>query len=98
MRFCWLAVQDGRSSGLTAPNGPSQSALIRAALKSSRAAPAEVGLVSIHGTGTPLGDPIEVGALSQAFAAGGGRANGPMTLLSNKSCYGHTEGTAGPCS
>ncbi len=95
MNSCWLAVQDGRSSGLTAPNGPSQSALIRAALKSSRAAPAEVGLVSIHGTGTPLGDPIEVGALGQAFAAAGGRTDGPMALLSNKSCYGHTEGTAG---
>ena len=88
-------MQDGRSSGLTAPNGPSQSALIRAALKSSRAAPTEVGLVSIHGTGTPLGDPIEVGALGQGFGAAGARADGPTALLSNKSCYGHTEGTAG---
>jgi acyl transferase domain-containing protein len=54
-----------------------------------------VGLVSIHGTGTPLGDPIEVGALGQGFGAASARADGPMALLSNKSCYGHTEGTAG---
>ena len=43
--------------------------------------------------GTPLGDPIEVGALRQALAATGGAA--PLALLSSKSCFGHTEGAAG---
>lgn len=64
--------QAGRSSGLTAPNGPAQTALIKTALAVARLAPQEVALVSMHGTGTPLGDPIEVGALGQGLAAGPG--------------------------
>jgi acyl transferase domain-containing protein len=51
--------------------------------------------VSVHGTGTPLGDPIEVGALGQGLARSGSAAPQPVTLLSNKSCFGHTEGAAG---
>ena len=86
--------QGGRSSGLTAPKGPAQTALVRAALGSGGLAVAQLGVVSVHGTGTPLGDPIEVGALAQALPGQAG-APGGITLLSNKSCYGHTEGTAG---
>jgi acyl transferase domain-containing protein/surfactin synthase thioesterase subunit/acyl carrier protein/NAD(P)-dependent dehydrogenase (short-subunit alcohol dehydrogenase family) len=81
--------QGGRGGGLTAPNGPAQSTLIQNALASGGVDPVDVALVSIHGTGTPLGDPIEVGALSSAFS------QHPMSLVSNKSCYGHTEGAAG---
>lgn len=69
--------QAGRSSGLTAPNGPAQTALIRTALSVARLAPQDVGLVSLHGTGTPLGDPIEVGALGMAFAA----SPGPSSII-----------------
>lgn len=54
--------QDGRSSSLTAPNGPSQQAVIRGALQSAGKQPDEIGLLELHGTGTPLGDPIELGA------------------------------------
>lgn len=56
-----------------------------------------VALVAIHGTGTPLGDPIEAGALGQALGAGGSRKQParPLAALSNKACYGHTEGSAG---
>jgi len=66
-----------------------------------------VGLVAVHGTGTPLGDPIEVGALGQALTGsqstyGGGGSGGGVrggghrvALASVKSCYGHTEGAAG---
>ena len=61
--------QDGRSSGLTAPNGPAQTTLVRTAMAVAGALPHHVGLVSMHGTGTPLGDPIEVNALGQALAA-----------------------------
>ena len=88
-------MQDGRSSGLTAPNGPSQSALVRAALASGDLAPAAVAAVSVHGTGTPLGDPIEVGALGQGLSHESVGSARPLTLLSNKSCLGHTEGAAG---
>lgn len=85
----------GRSSGLTAPNGPAQTALVQAALAAGSTVPGKVGCVSVHGTGTPLGDPIEVGALAQAFQEprDGGRT--PRALVSNKACYGHTEGAAG---
>ena len=50
--------------------------------------------MAIHGTGTPLGDPIEVNALSQPLAGQAGQTR-PLAMLSNKACYGHTEGTAG---
>ena len=79
----------------------------RAAIGSAAIDPVDVAAVSVHGTGTPLGDPIEVGALGQCLGSGGGgsrkqqRGHGsnpggrPLMLLSNKACYGHTEGTAG---
>jgi acyl transferase domain-containing protein len=68
--------QDGRSSGLTAPHGPSQTALIRTAMQ--QAGVAEVNtpgvprldFIASHGTGTPLGDPIEVGAVRMAATQG----------------------------
>ena len=47
--------QDGRSSSLTAPNGPSQQGVIRQALQDGGVAGAEVAVVQMHGTGTPLG-------------------------------------------
>ncbi len=54
--------QDGRSSSLTAPNGPAQQALIRAALQSAHLAAGKLGALHMHGTGTALGDPIEMNA------------------------------------
>src|SRR5262249_31477602 len=56
--------QDGPSGGITVPNGQAQQAVIRRALKSAGVEPTEVSYVETHGTGTPLGDPIEVRALS----------------------------------
>ena len=93
--------QAGRSSGLTAPNGPSQSALISTALAAAGISSLDVRFVSVHGTGTALGDPIEVGALASALPAQSQQqpftsgSSSPLTLASNKSCYGHTEGAAG---
>ena len=50
--------QDGRSSSLTAPNGISQQALIATTLQAAGLAPAAICCLAVHGTGTPLGDPI----------------------------------------
>ena len=50
--------QDGRSSSLTAPNGPSQQRLLRRALQAADLAATDIAYVVVHGTGTPLGDPI----------------------------------------
>ena len=88
--------QDGRSISLTAPNGPSQERLIKSCLSVSGLLPKEVHSVSIHGTGTLLGDPIETQALSNVFIAQDGPRRGPpVTITANKSLFGHCEGAAG---
>jgi len=89
--------QGGRSSTLTAPNGPSQQDVLRNALKNGNAAPFEVASLQMHGTGTPLGDPIEIGAaaavLVESIAVQ--RARRPLTLMASKSWLGHAEPAAG---
>ena len=87
--------QDGRSSGLTAPNGPAQQEVVRAALAAAGLSPADVGVLQMHGTGTGLGDPIEVGAAGAALVASRGGGAPPLTLASDKSALGHTEPAAG---
>ncbi len=62
--------QDGRTNGLTAPNGPAQEAVIRNALAAANVKPHQLSLVETHGTGTALGDPIEVNALLQVLSEG----------------------------
>ena len=85
--------QDGRSSGLTAPNGPAQQEVMRAALASGGMAAAQVGAVQLHGTGTSLGDPIEVGALAAVMLAAPRQQ--PLALMAGKSLIGHSEPAAG---
>ncbi|MBF0135020.1 MAG: type I polyketide synthase [Magnetococcales bacterium] len=86
--------QDGPSGGLTVPNGPSQVRVIRNALANGGIDPAEVGLIEAHGTGTSLGDPIEMGALGTVF---GTRrpADKPLWVGSVKTNFGHLESAAG---
>ncbi len=84
--------QDGRSSGLTAPNGPAQQEVVRSALAAAGLSAADVSTLQLHGTGTGLGDPIEVGALAAVFA---GSRSTPLTLTTSKSSLGHAEPAAG---
>jgi acyl transferase domain-containing protein len=85
---------DGRSNGLTAPSRIAQEAAIRQALDNAGIAPGDVQYVETHGTGTPLGDPIEVLALSDIF----GRerpTDEPLAIGSVKTNIGHLEAAAG---
>ena len=76
--------QDGKSSSLTAPNGPSQQALISSCLATAGEPASAVACVAVHGTGTPLGDPIEVGALAGALAGKHAERTLPLNLASVK--------------
>ncbi|CAK9055129.1 unnamed protein product [Durusdinium trenchii] len=84
--------QDGRSSSQTAPHGPSQQAVIITALSEAQVEPGKVSAMETHGTGTALGDPIEVGALKNTY---GEQRSSPLALCAVKSNLGHLEGAAG---
>ncbi|ADO72990.1 Putative type I polyketide synthase [Stigmatella aurantiaca DW4/3-1] len=89
--------QDGRSAGLTAPNLLAQQALLRQALRNARVEPEQIGYVETHGTGTPLGDPIEIEALTAVL--GKPRADGSACVLGAvKTNIGHLEAAAGVAS
>jgi len=84
--------QDGKSASLTAPNGLAQEAVIKQALKSAGLSGSDVDYVECHGTGTSLGDPIEVAALKSVL---GKQRTKPLVLGSVKTNIGHLEGAAG---
>ncbi|HZI55604.1 MAG TPA: beta-ketoacyl synthase N-terminal-like domain-containing protein, partial [Verrucomicrobiae bacterium] len=86
--------QDGRSSSLTAPNGLAQQALVRQALNVAGICPSEVDYIEAHGTGTALGDPIELEALGRVLGEGRD-ARHPFMVGSVKTNIGHLESAAG---
>lgn len=85
--------QDGRTNGLTAPNGLAQQRLLRKAYEDAGVTPSHVGYLEAHGTGTSLGDPIEVEALAEVLGASD--RTFPCVLGSVKANIGHLEGAAG---
>ena len=86
---------DGASSGLTVPNGTSQQKTLRAALADARLDAADVDVVECHGTGTSLGDPIEVQALDAVYGQARPEDRGRLKLGAVKTNVGHLEAAAG---
>ncbi len=85
----------GRTSGLTVPNGPAQQRVIRDAIATSHITPHDISFIEAHGTGTALGDPIELGALSEVFSP---HRSTPLWVGSVKTNIGHLEAASGMAS
>ncbi|GAA0352324.1 SDR family NAD(P)-dependent oxidoreductase [Actinoallomurus spadix] len=83
--------QDGRTPGITVPNAEAQRAVIRQACRVAGIHPASVGYYEAHGTGTPVGDPIEATAIGDVLD-GSERTHWIGSVKSN---IGHTEAAAG---
>lgn len=87
--------QDGKSSSLTAPNGPAQQTLVKSALRAAHITSSEVFSLQLHGTGTALGDPIEVNAALTTLMPKRSEVDGPILLNAAKASFGHAEPAAG---
>ncbi|XVS67443.1 beta-ketoacyl synthase N-terminal-like domain-containing protein [Actinosynnema sp. CA-299493] len=84
---------DGRTAGLSLPNAETQEELLRAVYARAGLHPDEVAYFEAHGTGTPVGDPIECTAIGRAL--GRHRTTGPLPIGSVKSNVGHLEPASG---
>ena len=108
--FCFLIVvgsatnQDGRSSTITAPNGPAQQSVILAAIENASSDRWEISspcALQMHGTGTALGDPIEVNAALAVPIQAAAQyikqtsTNDFVSFSSTKSSITHTESPSG---
>ncbi|MEM8736027.1 MAG: beta-ketoacyl synthase N-terminal-like domain-containing protein, partial [Planctomycetota bacterium] len=85
---------NGSGSGLTVPNPKAQEDVIRKALQRAGFAANEVDYLEAHGTGTSLGDPIEVNAAAAAYCSDRGKDD-PLLIGSVKTNIGHLEAAAG---
>ena len=84
---------DGPSSGLTAPSEKAQVDLINAAMSRANINVDDIDYIEAHGTGTKLGDPIEISALAKVFK--NRKSKSPVYVGSAKSNFGHLEAAAG---
>ncbi len=85
---------DGASNGLTAPNGQAQEQLLRAALSKAQLTGHQVSYIEAHGTGTKLGDPIELASINAVYNEHRTRTQ-PLYVGSLKANLGHLEAAAG---
>jgi acyl transferase domain-containing protein len=85
----WGVNQDGKTNGITAPNPQSQTRLEQGVYERYGIDPGAIQLIEAHGTGTKLGDPIEVEALKAAF--------GKYTQKRNYCALGSVKSNIGHC-
>ncbi|WP_206326773.1 SDR family NAD(P)-dependent oxidoreductase [Streptomyces sp. S3(2020)] len=88
-----VAGSDGRTNGFTVPSPTAQAELVRRAHRAAGVEPGSIGYVEAHGSGTALGDPIEVRALTEAFGAHAA-PDARCGIGSIKSNIGHLESAA----
>ncbi len=95
IRGSWINNDGDIKAGFAAPSIQGQSAVIEQALRNSGVDPESVSYVETHGTATPVGDPIEVAALTQAFRRSGAVGNRYCAIGSVKTNIGHLGAAAG---
>lgn len=97
IRGTGLNNDGGVKHSYTAPSVEGQVEVIRMAHRDAGVDPSSIGYIEAHGTATPLGDPIEVAALTKAFRAGGASENQFCALGSLKTNIGHLDVASGVC-
>jgi acyl transferase domain-containing protein/acyl carrier protein len=85
---------DGKSAGLTVPNGKSQEEVMAKALSQAQLTSGDISYIEAHGTGTKLGDPIEVSAINAVYGKQRGHDN-PLYIGTVKTNIGHLESASG---
>ncbi|PPQ97453.1 hypothetical protein CVT26_002801 [Gymnopilus dilepis] len=86
-------MHGGKSQGLVSPNVKTQIALQRSLLVQAGLQPSEIAFLEAHGTGTSLGDLIEIQGINEVFKYS--HTEDPLILGASKSCIGHTEMASG---
>ncbi|KGO60765.1 Acyl transferase/acyl hydrolase/lysophospholipase [Penicillium expansum] len=90
--------QDGRTPGITLPSPTSQANLIRSVYERHGISMRDTSYFEAHGTGTPVGDPIELSAVGMTLGQARTPTDEPIYVGSVKTNFGHTEGAAGVAS
>ena len=83
---------DGRTTGMAMPSAERQADLLRQMLKELQFDPDDLAFLECHGTGTPVGDPMEAHAIGEVF---GRRREKPLIIGSAKTNFGHLEPASG---
>ena len=86
--------QDGHSDGITVPNPESQQDLMRKVFSEAKVDPRQICYMEAHGTGTPVGDPLEARSLGAVLGKDRGPEN-PCAVGSVKANIGHLEAASG---
>ncbi|KAH6636358.1 hypothetical protein F5144DRAFT_619703 [Chaetomium tenue] len=87
--------QDGKTPAITVPNAHAQMSLIRSTYAKAGLDMSQTTYFEAHGTGTPVGDPLELLAIGQTIGAARGEGDEPVLVGSVKSNIGHLEGSSG---